>query len=129
MINQEKGFEVSFDENQRILNVRLWGFWDHETGQTMVKAFKQRAQEASSKATTWYVLADITKFPPQKPEIQQYVIEAMTFAKTHGMQKAARVVANTVTQMQIRRLSQAIGISEHSFFQSEEAAIQWLLRE
>lgn len=53
----------------------------------------------------------------------------VSFAKTHGMKKAARVVANTVTQMQIRRLSQATGILEHSFSQSEETAIQWLLRE
>ena len=129
MAEHEKGFEIAFDAETSMLRLRLWGLWDTEVGQNLVWEFKKHVQNVSTMNTTWYVLADLTEFPPQFGEVQQYLSEAMLLAKQHGMKKGARIVANTITKMQIARLSRETGVPESFFFQSEEAAIHWLLSE
>lgn len=129
MVGKEKGYELIFDETSRVLNIRLWGFWDGELAKKFTGEFEKQVQEASAAGTGWYVLADITRFPPQFPEIQRFLTEAMGMAKTHGMKKAARIVDNTITKLQIARLSKETNFPEHSFFRSEDEAMQWLLSE
>jgi len=129
MTSPEKGFEITFDEERSIVRLRFWGFWDLEIGRAMVKEFKKYAQRASAQETPWYALGDITQFPPQMKDIQQCLSEVMRFAREQGVRRTARVVASTITDMQIKRLANAAGIPEHTFFHSEEAAIHWLLRD
>jgi len=75
----------------------------------------------------WYVLADISEFTAQKPEVSALVEQTMAFALSHGMVKAANLVSSSLGKMQIARLSQAMGLPEFSFFQTERQAIEWLL--
>jgi len=127
--SQEEGFEITFDEKRSIIRLRLWGFWSPEIGQAMVTEFKTHVQYASTRGMPWYALADLSQFPPQTKGIQQCLSEAMQFARERGVRRTARVVASTITSLQISRLAQAAKIPEHTFFHSEEAAIQWLLRD
>lgn len=129
MNTQQRGFDITYDAPQAILHLRLWGLWDEALGQEMLAHFKQQVQTISAQTAKWSVLADLTQFPAQIEAVQQSLIDAMTFARTHGMKKAARVVANTITKLQIKRLSEVTGIPEHSFFQSKETALAWLKSE
>lgn len=127
MAGKEKGFAFSFDETQDILRVQLWGFWDRTTGQEFLSAFGKKIQEESFSGKEWYLLADLIRFLPQQKEIRPFLNRAMVFAKQHGLKKTARLVDNTITQIQIRRLSKESHFPENAFFKSENAAIRWLL--
>jgi hypothetical protein len=129
MEEQGRGHEIAIDETHPILRVRLWGFWDKTIAQNMQREFKQQVHTLNAAGKTWYVLTDMTKFPPQSQEVQAILSQLMAFAKQQGMQKAARIITSTLTKLQIARLSRETQLPQHSFFQSEADAIAWLLAE
>ncbi len=129
MPDKKKGYDISIDDAKHLLRLQLWGLWDLELGQQFIKEFQKKVEELGASQKTWYVLADITKFPPQIQEVQKFLSEGMLFAKTHGMEKAARIVDNTITKMQIERLSQESNLPPYAFFTDEAEAIAWLLQE
>jgi hypothetical protein len=122
---KKKGFLVEVDTRRAIVKVKVWGFWTVEDGQAYVDEFKRRAAKVIGRP--WYVLADISEFSAQKPEVQALVEQTMAYARKHGLVKAANLVSSTLGKMQISRLSQAMGLPEFSFFQTERQAIEWLV--
>ncbi len=74
----------------------------------------------------WYILADLTDYPPQKPDVQSAHAATMVRANELGLVAAANLVNVTLSQMQIRRLSEASGLPEFAFFQNEARALAWL---
>lgn len=121
---KKKGFHVEHDSKQNILRVKVWGFWTIDDAKAYLEDFKQKATFAIGRP--WYVLADISEFAAQKPEVSAFVERTMQFAIEHGMVKAANLVDSALGKMQIARLSQATGLPLFSFFQSEREAIEWL---
>jgi serine/threonine protein kinase len=122
---KKKGFIVELDTRRAIVKVKVWGFWTVEDGQAYVDEFKRRAAKVIGRP--WYVLADISEFSAQKPEVQALVEQTMSYARKNGLVKAANLVSSTLGKMQISRLSQAMGLPEFSFFQTERQAIDWLV--
>lgn len=122
---KKKGFLVDVDMRTCIVKVKVWGFWSVEDGQAYVEEFKRVASKVLGRP--WYVLADIADFTAQKPEVSVLVEQTMAFATSNGMVKAANLVSSSLGKMQISRLSQAMGLPEFSFFQTERQAIEWLL--
>ncbi len=122
---KKKGFFVEVDTRLAIVKVKVWGFWTIEDGHAYLEEFKRVAQKVIGRP--WYVLADISEFTAQKPEVSALVEQTMAFALSHGMVKAANLVSSSLGKMQIARLSQAMGLPEFSFFQTERQAIEWLL--
>jgi serine/threonine-protein kinase len=122
---KKKGFIVEVDQRRAIVKVKVWGFWAVEDGQAYVDEFKRAATKVMSRP--WYVLADISEFTAQKPDVSALVEETMAFATHNGLVKAANLVSSSLGKMQISRLSQAMGLPEFSFFQTERQAIEWLL--
>ncbi len=124
--NDQVGFDVSYDSRTRILYLRMWGMWDEEIAvkyrDAVAQAIRPLPQEPAS-----CVLADLSRYPTQKPQVQKYHAELMKMAVAHNMTRAANLVSATLTSMQIRRLSQESGLGEFSFFQDEGKAIEWLL--
>lgn len=123
----QRRFEVVADTKTGILKVRVWGFWDVEEAKAYLEEF--RAKAGTVVGGTWYVLADISEFPAQKTEVNDYVGQTMAFAVEHGMKRAANLVNSALTQMQISRLSADTGLPAYSFFKSESDAVQWLLKD
>lgn len=119
------GFEVRIDRRRRILRFSFWGFWDITVG-TAYRDGCIEAMKQISKSGPWCVLADISKYPAQKPDVQRCHADTMVAGPTLGMKRAANLVDNTLSQMQIRRLSQESGIPAFSFFQDEATALKWL---
>lgn len=122
---KKKGFFVEVDMRLAIVKVKVWGFWTVEDGQAYVDEFKRVAQKVLGRP--WYVLADISEFTAQKPEVSALVEQTMAYATANGLVKAANLVSSSLGKMQIARLSQAMGLPEFSFFQTERQAIEWLL--
>lgn len=122
---KKKGFQVEIDYPRAILRVKVWGFWTVDDAKAYVEAFRQKA--ALLVGEPWYVLADISEFAAQKPEVSAFVEQTMAFAVDNGMVRAANLVDSALGKMQIARLSQATGLPEFSFFQSEQDAIRWLI--
>jgi hypothetical protein len=124
--NSQSGFDVSYDTARRILFLRMWGLWDEPLAaryrDTVLTAMRPLTSTRPS-----YVLADLVRYPTQKPAVQKYHAELMGKSASHGIRRSANLVATTLTSMQIRRLSQESGIAEFSFFQDEAKAIEWLL--
>jgi serine/threonine protein kinase len=122
---KKKGFIVELDNRRAIVKVKVWGFWTVEDGQAYLDEFKRVASKVIGRP--WYVLADISEFTAQKPEVSALVEQTMAFATSNGLVKAANLVSSTLGKMQISRLSQAMGLPEFSFFQTEKQAVDWLL--
>ncbi len=119
------GFEVSIDRLRRVLRFRFWGLWEEPLG----RAFRDTAlagMHQLGRAHAWMVLADISKYPPQKPEVQKFHAELMSKAPALGCVRAANLVDNAVSALQIRRLSEESGLPDFSFFRSEAEALKWL---
>ncbi len=121
-----KGFEVRADLKLGILRLRVWGFWDIEDGQAYWAQFKHEADLLIGKP--WHVLADISQFPAQRPDVNAYVEKTMLYARSNGMVRASNLVSSALSRMQIARLSAESGLPAYTFFQSEEAAVKWLLK-
>lgn len=124
--NDQVGFDVSYDARTRILYLRMWGIWDEDIAlkyrDVTAQAIRAIRPEPPSR-----VLADLSRYPTQKPNVQKVHAELMKLAVTHNMTRAANLVSATLTSMQIRRLSQESGLGEFSFFQDEAKALEWLV--
>lgn len=130
----ERRFTVRADPGTGILRLKVWGFWDVAEGKAYLEEFRRVASNLLEGRTNagskrrWYVLADISEFPAQKPEVNVFVEQTMAYATANGMLKAANLVSSALTRMQIGRLSADMGLPEFSFFTSEAEAVAWLLR-
>lgn len=123
--DSKNGFEIWVDTPRRLLRFRFWGFWKLPLGVEYRDGCLKQMQ-ALSAGGPWYVLADLTDYPAQKPEVQACHSATMVKAAGHGMKAAANLVSATLSQMQIRRLSEQSGLPEFAFFQSESSALAWL---
>ncbi|EYF06883.1 serine/threonine-protein kinase [Chondromyces apiculatus] len=140
----QRRFRITADLTNCIVRLKVWGFWDLAEGKAYVDEFLQKAtlvaQEAASRSPAstlapgadptlpWYVLADISEFSAQKPEVNACVEKTMEFARQHRMRRAANLVSSALSKMQIGRLSMDMKLPEYSFFQVEADAVAWLLR-
>lgn len=116
---------MSADLSTGIVRLKVWGFWDVDEGKAYLDEF--RAQASRVIGRPWYVLADISEFAAQKPEVNAYVEKTMEFAVQNRMVRAANLVSSALSKMQIARLSMDMGLPEYSFFQVESEAVAWLL--
>jgi hypothetical protein len=123
--DESAGYEVRIDRARRLLRFEFWGYWQLGLGisyrDTCIAAMKRL-----SPGGRWCVLANISRYPAQKPEVAKCHADTMVVAGPLGMARAANLVDNTLSQMQIRRLSQESGLPEFAFFQDENEAIAWL---
>jgi hypothetical protein len=128
MAKAEKGYEIALDKARNILKMRLWGLWDASLIQQFEQEVQKKILEMSQHAPQgWFTLVDVSQFPPQLADTQTMTREVMNFEVVHGMKKAATLMAQTMTKMQIQRLAKEEGFDPGSFFQSEAEAIGWLL--
>ncbi|HEX7666435.1 MAG TPA: hypothetical protein VF407_18040 [Polyangiaceae bacterium] len=120
------GFRVNFDPKTRILYLRMWGMWDDALALRFRDAVTEARKPLRAPLAS-FVLADLSRYPTQRPSVQKVHADLMAKSAGHGIMRSANLVAGTLTSMQIRRLSQESGLAEFSFFQDETAAIRWLL--
>ncbi|MDI1444499.1 serine/threonine-protein kinase [Polyangium sp. 6x1] len=121
----KKGFLVTVDGATNVVRVDVWGFWDVGDGKAYWEEFERKTRPLLGKP--WYVLANISNFPPQKPDVSAFVEKTMTHARGNGLVRAANLVSSALGRMQIQRLSVETGLPLYSFFTTEGEALRWLL--
>jgi hypothetical protein len=120
----KKGFTVAVDRERSIVRMKLWGFWTVDDAKAYWEEFTTKAATVAGKP--WCVLADVADFAVQRPDVNAYIEKTMLYARANGMVRAANLVSNALSKMQVARLSQETGLPSFSFFPSEADAIRWL---
>jgi len=123
--DEAAGYEVRIDRARRLLRFDFWGYWQLGLG-TSYRDTCIAAMRMLSPGGPWSVLANISRYPAQKPEVAKCHADTMVVAGPLGMVRAANLVDNTLSQMQIRRLSRESGLPEFAFFQDEATALAWI---
>lgn len=120
------GFQVRLDRGRSLLRLTFWGYWRNEVGFAFRDAMIAAIAEAAS-LPAWDVLADLTRYPAQNATVQKCHADSMGKAKAcPTFRRAANLVDNTLSEMQIRRLSNESGLPLFAFFQDEGKALAWL---
>ena len=117
------GVEIGVDQDGVML-LRIWGTLTTQLVKEYSAEF-ERVYKAFN-GRRWGVVCNLADYPIQPVEISNMVREVMRKAKEGGHVAGATLVSSTLTKMQIRRIAQASGIPEVSFFQDKEAAKAWL---
>ncbi|MFT3925762.1 MAG: hypothetical protein QM778_24685 [Myxococcales bacterium] len=120
-----KGFLVEVNTKTNVVYLRVWGLWEEADGVAYVAYFRDRV--ASLIGKKWYVVADISEFPAQSDAVNVQIGKTMEHATKGGMAKAADIVSSAMTQLQIKRLSQEMGIPEFAFFKDRASAEAWVV--
>jgi serine/threonine-protein kinase len=124
MESTPKGFRVELDASLKLCFLKVWGVWGEEDGLAYVEFFSRKL--APFVGTEFDIVADISEFPIQKPEVNAQIQATMRHAAASGMKRAANIVNSAMTKFQINRLSEETGLPEFSFFKSVEDGVKWL---
>ncbi len=117
---------MRIDRPRSLLRMTFWGYWRNEVGLAYRDAMFVAIVEMA-RMPGWDVLADLTRYPAQNATVQK--CHADTMSRTHAsptFRRAANLVDNMLSEMQIRRLSSESGLPLFAFFQEEAAALAWL---
>jgi hypothetical protein len=120
-----KGFLVEINSKTSVVYLKVWGLWEEADGLAYFNYFKDKVTPLLGKK--WYVVADISEFPAQKDTVNVQIGRTMELATKGGMAKAADIVSSAMTQLQIKRLSQEMGIPEFAFFKDRASAEAWVV--
>lgn len=124
--DETAGFTVRIDRPRSLLRMTFWGYWRNEVGFAYRDAMMAAIVEIS-RMPGWDVLADLTRYPAQNATVQKCHADTMTRSQASPtFRRAANLVDNTLSEMQIRRLSSESGLPLFAFFQDESKAIAWL---
>lgn len=120
--DEKKGYKI--EKTGNVLLLTVWGMWDDALA-AQYQA-DMRASYPEMGAGPWYVVADISKFPPQRESVQAVHGSLMGEAVQTGMAKAASVVESSLTKMQIGRIAKESGMPELAFHTQVDDAIHWV---
>jgi len=120
-------FEISFDTVNRILHLRVWGFWSGKEAQRYRDALQ--ATVSSFRNQKWSILADVRLFPVQTLPVRTVHRDLMEYSLGCGAVRWANVVGGLLTRLQIERLASDVcpNISMFGYFSTESEAKKWLL--
>ncbi len=121
----KKGFLVEVNERTNVVFLRVWGLWEEADGLAYYAHFKEKVKPLLG--TKWYVVADISDFPAQNEAVNAQIAKTMEVAAQGGMAKAADIVSSAMTQLQVKRLSEEMGVPEFAFFKDRAAAEAWVV--
>jgi hypothetical protein len=115
-------FSVSTDFAAGLLYYKLTTLWDRETYRQFHDAMVLEMSRFRNIGRSFCLIGDLTEFPPQPQELNDMRAELVVVAKSMGMRKCAVVYANSITKMQLGRLSE----QSYQFFTSEKDALAWV---
>lgn len=116
---------TSFSE-LKLIEFKFWGTWSLEEFNIFEKIFRQAVDKMSSAGNTFYVLADLSEFPAQSPDIQKKLKENMAYAINKGMIKSARYFKSILNKKQLHDLANQLDSSKFGHFTTREEAYHWL---
>ena len=121
-----KYYEIIADFYRSILFVTIRGVWDIETAKQYQKELKKIVAPWVQSGEPWYVIIDVSEYPPQNEDVRAIHRELVDFAKNNGLQKAANIVSNKTYRGHIKYLSEKSGLKNYAFFKNIDEAEQWI---
>ena len=115
-------FTISCDFNAGLLYYKLTKLWDKETYRMYHEAMVLEMGRFRNVGRSFCLIGDLTEFPPQPQELNDMRAELVVVAKSMGMRKCAVVYSNSITKMQLGRLSE----QSYQFFTSQKDALAWV---
>lgn len=122
-------FEISVDSQNRLLHIRVWGFWSLEEALSYQNSMMSAM--GSLENDPWNVIADVRMFPVQPSPVQKVHCKLMQHAIQMGMVRSANIVGGRLTRVQMERLSASAWPEKghFGFFPNETDAMEWLRKE
>jgi hypothetical protein len=96
----QKGFEISFDPERRILKVRVWGDWDMQLAKKFGSILREKIAEICKSEKVWYGLADFTDFFPLSETVESLLKKHFDLAKKRGMKELLYISPQTDPNLQ-----------------------------
>ena len=115
-------FTITTDFNAGLVYYKLTKLWDRETYRAFHEAMVLEVSRFRNVGRSFCLIGDLTDFPPQPKELNDMRAELVVVAKSMGMRKCAVVYSNSITKMQLGRISE----QSYQFFTSEKEAMAWL---
>jgi hypothetical protein len=117
-------YEISFDEQTRILMLKLSGFWDLAMVQRYMVDVTAEAERSERRFGAFSILTDNSDFPVQSFEVMNALIAFTKNAmERHRDQRVAITVSSALSKMQVMRVSDGPNVR---IFNDRAAAIGWL---
>lgn len=115
---------VYVDKQKNRIYLTLEGFHDTEEAKRMRDLYREAIRNCQPGFT---VLADVSRYKPGPPEIQEIHSEAVKAAEAAGVRRVARVVGGTpLGGMQIDRIARGEGGYEARNFKTAQEAEAFL---
>src|SRR4051794_2777185 len=86
MATAPKGYLVEVNSKTNVVYLKVWGQWEEADGRAYVEFFRGKVAHLLGKK--WYVVADISEFPPQNDAVNAQIAKTMEHATKGGMVKA-----------------------------------------
>jgi hypothetical protein len=115
-------FTITTDFNAGLVYYKLTKLWDRETYRAFHEAMVLEMSRFRNVGRSFCLIGDLTDFPPQPKELNDMRAELVVVAKSMGMRKCAVVYSNSITKMQLGRISE----QSYQFFSSEKEALAWI---
>jgi hypothetical protein len=115
-------FTISTDFPGGLVYYKLTKLWDRETYRAFHEAMVLEVSRFRNVGRPFCLIGDLTEFPPQPQELNGMRAELVVVAKSMGMRKCAVVYSNSITKMQLGRLSE----QSYQFFTSQKDALAWI---
>lgn len=116
-------FDVQIAQADELIVFRVAGFWEVPT----LEGFRNRMGSAAvmfqKDGRPFDVLADMRDSPPQSQTVANGLQESMARGVKFGMRRTACLATRQLTKFQFSRIA---AYRNFAFFDSEQAALDWL---
>jgi len=117
-------FDVTVDPALRLMRITMRGFWSAMTMAEYSSVVRRKMGMMLSGRGCRYILIDMIDFPIQSKEIAEGHAAFLRIVSERGGTRVALVMQSALSKLQAARVASDTG---HATFDSEEAAIAWLL--
>jgi hypothetical protein len=135
MKTNNKGFEIAFNIQSKILHIRAWGAWDAKLLNKYIAALRNKITSGGSASALpswriWYVLVDLS-------ECSTFMLETFRETQMSLLQEVGKLELKKIAYLEngIRLQRHALvptplhNGAQQLFFTSREDALQWLWSE
>ena len=114
---------MHLDPASRLLRFRLAGWWDAATIAAYRAELLRTLARLPAPGTFFDLIADLTEFVPQTPEIATMHGEIMAKGRGIGHRFAASVVTSPIVRMQMARVA---ANPDFAYFGTDGQAVEWI---
>jgi hypothetical protein len=120
--------------DQRLLELRLMGFWTMEVAETIDVEIRRHIDEVGGGGKIGFkMLIDAAQFQVQSDAVRETIVKkSIVYSINHGLEMSARIVSRAITQLQFKSLKREVDIIsdnknvQFGEFYTRREAMAWL---